>query len=108
MPEQKSEPGSALGGYVRDFLSSIFSELASNAERMLRRLGELVIFRKILKQYAIFLVMMTAATITLLYGLGAFISSFFPGLKPGTVHILTGIALIVVAMAYRKSAGRKD
>ncbi len=105
MPEPKSEPKSILNRYVQDFFSSIFSELSEKTERLLKRLGEFVILKKLLKQYAVFWAMMLAAIITTLYGLGAFISSFFPGMKPGLTHIFLGIAVMVIAVAYRKSRG---
>ncbi len=105
MPETKSEPKSILNRYAHDFFSLVFSELSEKAERLIKRLGEFVILRKILKQYAIFWVMMLAAIVTTLYGLGAFIGSFFPGLKPGLSHIFIGAALAATAIAYRRFKG---
>ncbi len=102
MPEPNSEPKNALNKYVQDFFSLIFSELSESAERMIKRLGDFVILKKLLKRYAAFWAMMLAATITALYGLGAFISSFFPGMKPGLAHIFVGLAVMATALAYRE------
>ncbi len=102
MPETKPEPKKNQNGNAPGFLSFILSELSDKAEKLLKRLGEFVIFKKILKKYAAFIAMMTAALITILYGLGTLTGSFFPSLKPGLTHIFIGIALAAIAMAYRE------
>lgn len=91
-----------LDRYTQEFVALILDFLKENKKSLIGKLGDLINFKKRLSHYIVFWVAVLAAVILILDGVGLFLGSFFPGLRPGTTNILVGAVFILAALAYEK------
>jgi hypothetical protein len=102
MAKKRAEQKSILKKYTQQFLSFFLPLIVENKEDLIKKFGDIVNFKKLFKRYMILLIILIVALFITLDGLGLFISSFFPNLPPGLIHILIGLLLMLIAMAYSR------
>ncbi|MAG92038.1 hypothetical protein CMO83_05160 [Candidatus Woesearchaeota archaeon] len=103
MPKKKkSEVKDILNKYVQDFLSFLLVTLEEGTGSLFKKFSNLLSFKRRLQHTVVALVILIAALGIIFYGLGLFLESFFPKLRPGIMHILIGVVFILIALAYKK------
>ena len=60
------------------------------------------LFKKSMKRYVMSLILTLAASISIIYGLGSFVGSFFPILPSGVSHMIVGLLFLLAARSYSK------
>lgn len=108
MAKKRTERKSALNKYARQFLSFLLPLLVENKEELMKKFNDIVNFKRVIKRYLILFILTLAALIIILDGLGLFIGSFFPNLRPGSVQIVIGIILILAVLVYKCTIFRKN
>lgn len=78
-----------IAGVLKAFLAGMVSSWIYSIVKKIRR-------------YSIFMAVIFASLIIVIYGIGSLLGSFFPNWRPGTSHILVGIILIIIAWAYMR------
>jgi hypothetical protein len=99
---RKDERKTPLKDDVWHFLGLAFSYFMENKDNIAKKLGDIVNFKKMIRRYVITFALVLAALFVILDGIGMFISSFFPGISPGLFHILIGILIVIVLVAYNR------
>jgi|MudIll2142460700_1097286.scaffolds.fasta_scaffold1243165_2 hypothetical protein len=97
-PVEKSN----LKKYALQFASFALPLIAENKESIVKNFNNIVNYKRVVKRYLIFSSVLLVALFLLLNGLGLFIDSFFPDLRPGIVQILMGLVLALAVMLYSK------
>ena len=88
--------------YLKEFLSFLLSLLEEGTGDLIRKFGDIINFKKRLRKYLIFLILITASITIFLIGVAELVESFFPNLRPGTIHILLSVAVVLMALIYKK------
>ena len=103
MPKKKrAEIKNIFNKYLKEFLSFLLSLFEEGTTDLIRKFGDIINFKKRLRKYVVFLILITASITIFLIGVAELLESFFPNLKPGTAHILLSIAVILIALIYKK------
>lgn len=98
----KTEQGGILNEYFQQFLSFVFSGLEEHATGIIQRFFYFLDFKKRIQRYVVFLVVLATAFTIFIYGLGVFLSSFFPAVAPSIIPMALGCVLILAALLFRK------
>ena len=83
-------------------MSFLLSLLGEGTGDLMRKFGDIINFKKRLRKYVVFLILITASITIFLIGMAELIESFYPNLRPGTIHILLSIIVILIALIYKK------
>ena len=100
--KKRAEAKNIFNKYLKEFLSFLLSLLEEGTSDLIRKFGDIMNFKKRLRKYIIFLILITASITIFLIGVAKLVESFFPSLKPGTTHILLSIVVILIALIYKK------
>ena len=101
MPVKKKEQNMDLGGYIQKFLPFVMSLISENMESLTRKLGGLLNLKRTIMRYGILFTVLFVALFIFVEGMGLFINSIFPYIRAGVVDMLIGLALVIVALAYK-------
>jgi hypothetical protein len=102
MAKKRAEQKSILKKYTQQFLSFFLPLIVENKEDLIKKFGDIVNFKKMFKRYMILLIITIVALFIIVDGLGLFISSFFPDLRAGVIHISIGVILILAVLIYNR------
>jgi hypothetical protein len=102
MAKKSSESKFNLRKYAEQFLSIAAPLVVNNRETIVRKIDSIINYKRFLKRYAVFAIVLLIALFLLLNGLVLLISSIFPNLMPGTVHIFIGLFLVLIAIFYAR------
>jgi hypothetical protein len=102
MAKKRAEQKNTLENYTKQFLSFVLPLIVENKEKLIKKFGDIVNFKKMFKRYMILLIITFVALFITLDGLGLFISSFFPDLRAGIIHISIGVILILAVLIYNR------
>ena len=100
--KKRAEAKNIFNKYIKEFLSFLLSLLEEGTGDLIRKFGDIINFKKRLRKYIIFLILITASITIFLIGEAELVESFFQSLKPGTTHILLSIVVILIALIYKK------
>ena len=100
--KKRAEAKNIFNKYLKGFLSFLLSLLEEGTGDLIRKFGDIMNFKKRLRKYVVFLILITASITIFLIGVAELVESFFPSLKPGTTHILLSIVVILIALIYKK------
>jgi len=100
--KKRAEIKNIFNKYLKEFLSFLLSLLEEGTGDLIRKFGDIINFKKKLRKYIIFLILIAASITIFLIGVAELVESFFPNLKPGTTHILLSIVVILIALIYKK------
>lgn len=100
--KRKSEIKSILNKYFQEFLSFLLSLLEEGTGDLIKKFSKFINFKKRLQRYVISMVMIVAALVVIIYGIGTLLGSFFPNWLPGISYILVGAVFILIGWMYRK------
>jgi hypothetical protein len=103
MPVKKKEQKTDLMGYVQKFLPFVLSMISDNKESLIRKLGGLLNLKRTIMRYGILLTVLFVAMFMFFEGMSLFINSIFPNIRPGVVDMLIGLALVAVALLYKRA-----
>jgi hypothetical protein len=101
MAKKSAEKG-ILAKYAPKIMSLILSIPEENSESFLKKFNNTIHFKRFLIRYATFFILLLAALIVILDGMGLLFGSMLPNLRPGITHIIIGLLLIVAVIVYRK------
>jgi hypothetical protein len=102
MAKKKAERRKPLIDYAKQLLSSALPFILENKESIIRKVSNVGHLKKKLMRYITLLVVGIVALFITLEGIGLLISSFFPGLRAGTVQISIGVVLILAILIYNR------
>jgi hypothetical protein len=102
MAKKKAERRKPLIDYAKQLLSSALPFILENKESIIRKVSNVGHLKKKLMRYITLLVVGIVALFITLEGTGLLISSFFPGLRAGTVQISIGVVLILAILIYNR------
>jgi hypothetical protein len=100
MPKGKNER--SLSSYVQQILPFAISFFDRNREALIKKLGSLVNFKRVVRRYMILLVISIAALFVILDGLALFVSSYYPEVRPGVFQMVIGLVLILSVLVYNR------
>ena len=69
---------------------------------LIGKFGDIINFKKRPRRYILFLILITFFITIFLIGIAELVESFFPNLRPGTIHILLSVVAILIALIYKK------
>jgi hypothetical protein len=102
MAKKKSDGKFDIRKYMGQFLSIAAPLVVENRETIARKIDGIINYKRFLKRYAVFAIVLLIALFLLLNGLVLLIGSIFPGLMSGTVHIFIGLFLALIAIFYAR------
>ena len=100
--KKRAEAKNIFNKYLKEFLSFLLSLLEEGTGDLIRKFGDIMNFKKRLRKYIIFLILITASITIFLIGIAELIESFYPNLRPGTTHILLSVVVILIVLIYKK------
>ena|SRR3989344_3128717 len=100
--KKRAEVKNIFNKYLKEFLSFLLSLLEEGTSDLIRKFRDIINFKKRLRKYIAFLILIAASITIFLIGIAELVESFFPNMRPGTTHILLSIVIIVIALIYKK------
>ena len=100
--KKSSEAKNIFNKYLKEFMSFLLSLLEEGTGDLIRKFGDIINFKKRIRKYIIFLILITASATIFFIGMAELAESLYPNLRPGTTHILLSVILILIALIYKK------
>jgi hypothetical protein len=97
-----SKQRNVKNNYVQQLLSFILSFFVENEESIIKKVGDIINFKRVLIRYIVIFVLVLAALFLMLDGFGMFVGSLLPNLSPGLAQISIGIFIMIIVLAYSR------
>ncbi|MEK6948134.1 MAG: hypothetical protein AABX19_02725 [Nanoarchaeota archaeon] len=80
---------------------STINSLLNTTEKGLHKIDDIIQFQKRMRRYIIAKILTFLGIIVLIYGIIILLASYFPGIRPGVIALIIGIALVIIAALYK-------